>query len=78
VICDNGPGIPRSLRDQIFEPFFTTKQNKGSGLGLWVTRSIVHKHHGDVRLRTSNSHGASGTIFRIILPMNASFEAQAA
>jgi PAS domain S-box-containing protein len=68
TVCDDGPGIPRIIRDRIFEPFFTTKQNKGSGLGLWVTRAIVQKHGGSVRLRSSDKPGRSGTLFQVVLP----------
>ncbi len=38
-IIDDGPGIPRNLREQIFEPFFTTA-NRGTGLGLHIAREL--------------------------------------
>jgi PAS domain S-box-containing protein len=77
-VYDDGPGIPRSIRDRIFEPFFTTKQNKGSGLGLWVTRAIVEKHGGNVRLRSSDKPGRSGTLFQVILPRDSTARAEVA
>ena len=40
TIADNGPGIPTSIRSQVFEPFVTTKKDVGTGLGLWVCKSI--------------------------------------
>lgn len=44
-ISDNGKGIPPEHIDQIFVPFFTTKE-KGSGIGLSLSRQIMHLHHG--------------------------------
>jgi len=46
-ITDQGPGIPRELRERVFEPFFTTKPG-GTGLGLAVCRSIVRRYDGDI------------------------------
>jgi PAS domain S-box-containing protein len=68
VVADNGPGIPPECRGKLFEPFFTTKGEKGTGLGLWVTESIVQKHRGTIRLRTRQGHG---TLFCIFLPLDA-------
>ena len=67
-VCDNGEGIPRRLWFKIFDPFFTTKAKTGSGLGLWVTREIVHKHGGTIRVRSSHRPQRHGSIFTIVLP----------
>jgi signal transduction histidine kinase len=40
----------------------------GTGLGLWVSRGIVLKHEGSMRLRSSTRPGASGTVVNIFLP----------
>jgi PAS domain S-box-containing protein len=69
LLSDNGGGIPESIRKNIFEAFFTTKQLKGSGLGLWLTMGIVHKHHGTIRMRSTTIAGRSGTCFGISLPL---------
>ncbi len=64
-VSDNGKGIaPRHL-EKVFEPFFTTKGEKGTGLGLWVTRGIVAKHDGKIRVR---SRAGRGTTISIWLP----------
>jgi len=67
-ISDNGEGICRENLRFIFDPFFTTKGEKGTGLGLWVTRGIVSKHGGWIRVRSSSEPGCSGTTFLIFLP----------
>jgi len=67
--ADNGPGIPEKYRERIFEPLFSTKAGKGSGLGLWVSRQLVHKQHGQLRLRERGECGESGTCFSVFLPL---------
>ena len=68
TIHDRGPGIPRDVRERLFEPFFTTKELKGSGLGLWVSKSLVAGHNGAIRFRTSERTGSNGTTFEVFLP----------
>ena len=69
LVCDQGSGIPASVRQRIFSPFFTTKQSVGTGLGLWVTRGFAEKHGGSIHFRTRTAT-PSGTIFRVFLPVN--------
>ena len=68
TVSDNGHGIEPANLDSIFEPFFTTKGERGTGLGLWVTRSIVEEQGGRLQLRSSVSPGYHGTTIRITLP----------
>jgi PAS domain S-box-containing protein len=68
IIADSGSGIPPEQRKKLFEPFFTTKQDVGTGLGLWVSREMVHKHGGRIRLRSSTRPSRKGTVFSIFLP----------
>jgi nitrogen-specific signal transduction histidine kinase/CheY-like chemotaxis protein len=63
-IRDQGIGIPAQHLDKIFEPFFTTKQ-KGSGLGLTLSFSIIKKHGGHI---TVSSGAGEGTLFTFYLP----------
>lgn len=71
-ISDNGRGMSRAVRKKIFEPFFTTKQEKGTGLGLWVTREIVQKHGGTIRVRSSTTGRCRGTLVTLTLPLRQS------
>jgi len=63
-IEDQGIGIPKEHLSKIFDPYFTTKQ-KGSGLGLATTYSILKKHGGYI---TVESELRVGSIFHIYLP----------
>ena len=66
--CDQGPGIPAQARARIFEPFYSTKRDIGTGLGLWVSKSLIEKHGGLIRFRSSLVPGRSGTLFSVLLP----------
>lgn len=68
VIADSGPGIPLEVRSRLFEAFFSTKAEMGTGLGLWVSKSIVEKHGGSISFRTCTRGEKTGTIFSIFLP----------
>jgi signal transduction histidine kinase len=69
LVCDSGPGVNRELRARVFEPFFTTKGQSGSGIGLWVTKQIVQKHGGEIRLRSCQSRERTGTCVSVSLPI---------
>ena len=75
TVCDSGTGIAPDIGAKIFEPFVTTKEFKGSGLGLWVSRSIVHKHRGTIRARSSFDPRWKGTTFVVCLPISPILEA---
>jgi signal transduction histidine kinase len=64
-ITDSGPGIPGELHDRIFDMHFTTKQT-GTGIGLYVARSIFEAQGGSVR---TESTGPEGTTFALTLPL---------
>ena len=67
-IADNGCGIPEENLHKIFDPFFTTKPiGKGSGLGLWISATIISKHNGEISVK---SQRGVGTTFTIKLPIN--------
>jgi two-component system, NtrC family, sensor kinase len=66
-VQDNGVGIAERDQKRIFEPFFSTKGQRGTGLGLAVTKKIAEEHHGMVELV---SKVGQGTTFRLKLPLN--------
>lgn len=55
-IEDNGCGIPPNIVDQIFVPFFTTRE-KGSGIGLSLSRQIMHLHGGSISVQSEHGKG---------------------
>jgi signal transduction histidine kinase len=63
-VIDNGPGVEDP--DRVFDAFITTKE-KGMGIGLAVSRSIVETHGG--RLWAENNK-AGGAIFNVALPLS--------
>lgn len=65
TVKDTGCGIPASVVEHIFEPFFTTKKDKGTGLGLWVSKEAVEKNLGRL---TCHSQLDRGTEFTVFLP----------
>jgi PAS domain S-box-containing protein len=66
AVSDTGCGISEANRKHLFEPFFTTKADVGTGLGLWVSKGIVEKHGGSIRV---DDAGKQGTTFRVRLPI---------
>ncbi len=63
MILDTGPGIPIEVMPNLFKPFFTTSHS-GTGLGLPISRKILHNHNGDLTVCNSK-HGA---VFTVTLP----------
>lgn len=66
AIEDNGPGIDTSQREAVFRAFHSTKGQRGTGLGLAVSRKIVLEHQGTINILDA-PHG--GTLFNIYLPL---------
>ena len=65
-VSDTGVGMPPAVLARIFEPLYTTKGDRGSGMGLAVTESIIRKHGGSI---TVESEPGKGTTFTITLPV---------
>ncbi len=66
-ICDTGGGIKEEIMNDIFNPYFSTKdKNVGTGIGLYMSKTIVEKHlNGTITAHNSNK----GVCFEIILPL---------
>ncbi|OCC15517.1 sensor histidine kinase [Dissulfuribacter thermophilus] len=65
-VSDQGAGIPDDVKDKIFTPFFTTKGPKGTGLGLYISRSMVEALGGKIYFE---SYPGKGTTFFIEFPL---------
>jgi two-component system NtrC family sensor kinase len=66
-IKDSGPGIPPDKQKRVFDPFFTTKEpGKGTGLGLWISYTIMEKMGGNISFE---SVVGKGTTFFIRIPV---------
>jgi two-component system, NtrC family, sensor kinase len=66
-VSDTGEGIPPDVLARITDPFFTTKGvGEGTGLGLWITDSIVRAHGGRL---TCESEVGNGSTFTVVLPL---------
>ena len=69
TVADTGTGMDAQTLKRIAEPFFTTKGINGTGLGLWISRDILQKHHALLQVRSRQQEERSGTVFSLFLPM---------
>ncbi len=66
-ICDDGIGVSDTIRQKVFDPYFTTKeQGKGTGIGLYMSKTIIEQNMGG-RLELKSDSGK--TCFTITLPL---------
>lgn len=68
TVADTGSGISAEMKGHLFEPFFSTKGIGGTGLGLWITKDLVKKNNGTIRVRSSTRQGACGTVMSMVFP----------
>jgi signal transduction histidine kinase len=69
TVADNGRGIPPAIQARLFEAFQSDKAEAGNGLGLWISKTIVEKHGGHIRWRSSSHGRAHGTTFSVWFPL---------
>ena len=67
TVADTGEGMSRATLERLFHPFMTTKGEAGTGLGLWVSKGILDKHHSKIMVR---SKVGAGSVFRLFLPLD--------
>jgi PAS domain S-box-containing protein len=68
TVADTGHGMSQSVIKRICEPFYTTKGINGTGLGLWISRGIIEKHRGSLKVRSRTGEACSGSVFSLFLP----------
>lgn len=64
-IIDNGIGMDKQVLENLFDLFFSSKGHRGTGLGLFVSHSIVTQHQGTIHVSSKKGQGAH---FRVVLP----------
>ncbi len=64
-VTDTCGGMDEPTKERLFQRFFTTKGEKGTGIGLMLSRTIVHRHNGTIHV---DSQPGKGSCFSIILP----------
>jgi signal transduction histidine kinase len=72
TVADTGEGIRTEMTGRLFGLFETTKELTGTGLGLWVSKGIVEKHGGTIRVRSRRATEVrpGGTVFAVWLPLS--------
>ena len=70
LVCDNAGGIDEAIKAQVFDPYFSTKEKNGTGLGLYMSKSITEDHlNGNLDFKNNDD---GGVCFSLILPYNKS------
>jgi PAS domain S-box-containing protein len=68
TLADTGTGMDQHVQSKMYEAFFSTKGIGGSGLGLWISADIMHRHQGRISIRSSQREGRKGTVVALFLP----------
>ena len=74
TVADTGPGIAPEARAHLFDAFITTKGIHGTGLGLWISCRIVHKHRRYIKAFNA-VRDTRGAVFQLWLPVDLALSA---
>ena len=66
AVADTGPGLGDALLRELFQPFVTRKKD-GTGLGLWISRSLVERYGGDITAANRPAQEGTGAVLRVLL-----------
>jgi PAS domain S-box-containing protein len=68
TIADTGPGIAPGVMSHLFKPFISTKGENGNGLGLWISRDIMARQQGCIKIKSSQNPKYRGTVVILFIP----------
>jgi signal transduction histidine kinase len=74
TVADSGVGMDHDTQCRMFEAFFSTKGIGGSGLGLWISADIMHRHGGKITIRSSQDSAQTGTVVSLFIPFECAEE----
>ncbi len=74
TVADSGMGMSHDTQCRMFEAFFSTKGIGGSGLGLWISAEIMHRHGGKITIRSSQESAQTGTVVSLFIPFECADE----
>jgi PAS domain S-box-containing protein len=68
TVADTGTGMDAVTLSRLFEAFFSTKGIGGTGLGMWITKELIEKNGGVIKVRSSTDPASSGTVVSMFFP----------
>jgi len=71
IVADSGPGLTEAERERLFKPFYTAKKPGGTGLGLWVSQSLVERYGGRITVDSEPGRGSRFTVWLRFEPLAA-------
>jgi len=71
VVADTGPGLTPGERERLFKPFYTARKPDGTGLGLWVSQSLVERYGGRITVDSEAGRGSRFSVWLRFEPLPA-------
>jgi len=71
VVTDTGPGLTPAERERLFKPFYTARKPDGTGLGLWVSQSLVERYGGRITVDSEAGRGSRFSVWLRFEPLPA-------